>query len=153
MRYGNPSKKDRTLTSVRGHSIHFPGRGTIEKSKVPPADPKHKDRATFVDEDGIVFVFVPGAVHAEAEAMGMQAESEREEKDEPVGKLKPEDSGELKSAAFKAFAKMVNAADRESFAANGFPKLPAVEKALGYSLTTVELKDLWTQYQLDRAGE
>lgn len=150
MRYGNPSKKAKTVASLKGHSIEFPGKGSLTKDQLPPSDPKHPDRAPLLSADGIVFMFVPSAIRAEAASQGMLPESEIEEKDEPKVTIKPEDPDALRKAAYEAFDLLAQAGDRESFAGNGYPKAQAVEKLLGYALTNSEIKDLWGAFKIDK---
>lgn len=157
MRYGNPLKKSKTVSSLKGHTIEFPGRGSLAKSDLPAPDPKASDelkaRYPKIDEDGIVYIYVPPVMRAEVEAVGMQSEADIEEAEEKKGVVKPTDPVELQKAAFDAFDVLVAAAERESFGGNGAPKPAAIEKLLGYPLVTSEIKDLWTKYQAERQAE
>lgn len=141
MRYGNPSKKTKTIASLRGHAIEFPGKGSVTQDEAP--------KGALVAE-GIVYVHVPVAVQGEVAQQGMLPESEIEEVDEKPGPVKPEDSAKLQEAAFGAFDALINAGDRESFGGNANPKPAAVQKVLGYALTTNEVKDLWAKYRIEK---
>lgn len=148
MRYGNPSKKTKTIASTKGQSVEFPGKGSIPKTDVQPVDPKFPERVRMVDDSGIVFVFVPPVLAAEVAAAGMLPETEIEEQDEVKGTVKPEDPALLQKAAFEAFEMLKNEGARESFAGTGVPKPAAVAGLLGYALTNTEVKDLWNKFQL-----
>lgn len=145
MRFGNPSKKSRIVSSTKGHHIEFPGKGSVPKDNVPAA--------AVLAADGICFMYVPPAVHPEVIAAGMLPESEMEEAEAPKGAVKPTDPEKLREEAFEAFEILVAAGDRESFSGNGMPKAPAVEKLLGYVLTNTEIKDTWGKFQLARADK
>lgn len=153
MRFGNPSKKTKVIASLTGHAIEFPGRGTVDPKTLPAPHKDFPERATIIDELGTVYVYVPPKMEHEVAGKGMVPESEMEQKETPEGAVKPEDPAALQKDAFEAFDKMVAAGDRESFAGNGFPKAQAVEKALGYALTKNEIHDLWSKFQLERAGK
>lgn len=141
MRFGNPSKKAKVVASLRGHAIEFPGKGT-PKDKIPPG--------AEVSSDGVVYVYVPPAMHSEVLAQGLLSESEIEEKEPSKLPVKPQDAEKLKEAAFEAFDMLVEVNERESFSGNGYPKAQAIEKLLGYALTTGEIKDLWNAYRLEK---
>lgn len=141
MKYGNPSKKAKVVTSLKGHSIEFPGRGSV------PA--KSASAHQSVDADGVVYVYVPPAVRVEVAAAGMQPETEFEEPAEKVVSAKPEGEDELRKQVYETFKMLVELADRESFAGTGVPKSQAVEKLLGYAITNTELKNLWNRFLLD----
>jgi hypothetical protein len=148
MRYGNPSKKTRVVSTLKGHSIEFPGRGSVDPATLPAPQKGHEERATIVDSDGLVYVWVPSTVRGEVEQAGLQSETERDDLDEPPNKLKPEDPEQLRKAAFDAFEILVATGERESFSGNGTPKAAAIEKLLGYPLTNGDIKDLWPKFRL-----
>ena len=151
MRYGNPSKKTKVVSSLKGHSIEFPGKGTLTKDNLPefPASVP-AERRTMIAADGMVFVHVPAGLHAEMSQNGLVPETEIEEKDAPAGPVRPEDAEELRKQVYTAFDKLVEKADRESFGGHGVPKGNAIEKVLGYPLNNAEIKDLWTKYTIDK---
>ena len=147
MRYGNPSKKAKTIASLKGHAVEFPGKGSVAKSDVVPPHPKFPERAMLVSDDGVVYVYVPQALHEEVIAAGMLPESEIEEKDDRAGPRKPEDKAALEEQLFDTFRILVAAGERESFAGTGVPKVQAVEKLLGYDVTKADVGDAWTKFQ------
>lgn len=150
MRYGNPSKKTRIVSSTKGHAIEFPGKGSVDPKSVPAPVKGQEDSATIVASDGVVFVYVPPVMRGEVANQGLLPESEIEESDAPKVVTKPEDAEKLKELAFGAFEILVAAADRETFAGNGFPKPNAVEKLLGFTLTNGEVKDFWNKYMVEK---
>jgi hypothetical protein len=135
MRFANPSKKLRTVASVRGHVIDFPG-----KTAPTPDNPT-----------GLVFVLVPPAIYEEVQAAGLVSETEMEEEvDEAVVKA-PDNPEERKQAIYAAFEALVNRNAREEFAGNGAPKAAAVDKQLGWTLDPKELKVVWPKFQAEVA--
>lgn len=140
MRYGNPSRKTRFHASLKGHSVEFPGKGTVVKDKAPAG--------SFLADDGTLYVFVPPAIRAEVAAAGLLPESELQEAEEVKGPAKPEGEA-LKSALNDAFAILVAAGERNSFTAAGVPAVKAVEKLLGYDLTKSEVVDQWQIFMVD----
>lgn len=138
MRYGNPSKKTRVHASLKGHSVTFPGKGSVKKDAAP--------EGALVAEDGIVFVYVPPVIRDEVAAAGMLPESEIEEPAEKTGPKRPEVTSELQKQVFAAFDMLIEANNREDFSGTGIPKSSAVEKLLGYPLTNSEVKDQWRDY-------
>jgi hypothetical protein len=145
MRYGNPSKKTKTIATTKGHAIEFPGRGSVDAKTAP--------KEYLVSADGVVFVPVPVVIETEVANHGMLPESERDEVDEPDLPNKPEDTALLQTQVFAALDKLVASNDRESFGGNGVPKVAALEKVLGYVVTNAEIKDLWNRYQVDKADK
>lgn len=140
MRYGNPSKKTRVHASVMGHSVSFPGKGSIPKDKAP--------EGFVVDTDGVVYVPVPALIAHEVASIGMLAESEIEEPEDKTLPARPVDPAKLQAEVFMAFGMLKEANDRESFAGTGIPKVQAVEKLLGYNMNGTEVKDLWGKFLL-----
>lgn len=135
MKYANPLKKDRTIASVRGHAVEFPGVKTKDGKPV------------------LTFVHVPDVMRNEVEAAGMQPE-EHEDHSEDSGLstvARPGDADGVKAAVYKVLDGMVAAGNREDFGGNGAPKVAAVNKHLNWTeaLTGAELKDLWATYQVD----
>lgn len=130
-KFANPLKKDRTITSLLGHSIFFPGR----------------------TDKGMTFVHVPPMLVPECISAGLAPEDEIEEKDEPTKPRKPDDPSELRKQMFEAFDMLVGAGDRESFTAAGTPKNKAVDSMLGWDCDNATLKDQWAAYRLAKAEE
>lgn len=149
MRYGNPSKKNKVVASLKGHSIEFPGRGTVAAEDIKPVKNVPEDRQTIL-KDGMVFIHVPHGLEHEVAQNGMIPEVEIEETEVPAGPVRPEDPQKLKTEVYAAFDKLVAAAERESFGGHGVPKGNAVEKVLGYALNNAEIKDFWTKYTVDK---
>lgn len=151
MRYGNPSKKAKTIPSTRGHVLNFPGRIALADGKLPKGIVLPE--GATADTDGVIYIYVPPQLRGEVAMHGMQPESEIPEGDEIKVAAKPEDPEVLRKSANDAFDLLVEAAERESFGANGVPKAQAVEKLLGYPLTNGELKDLWGRYMIDKKAD
>lgn len=150
MRFGNPSKKSRTLVSLKGHSIEFIGRVSLKDGK-PPAD-YVPPTGSAMDSDGITYVYVPPAVRNEAISFGLQSETEMADEVETSKPVKPEDPAKLKDAAFEVFKMLTELGQREDFSGNGQPKPAAIEKLLGYPLVSSEIKELWTAFQIATKG-
>lgn len=127
MKFANPSKKTRTVVSMKGHSLEFPG----------------------VSSDGFVFVHVPPALHQECIQAGLLPEEELQEEEVKPKTSEPEDPEARKAQVYTVFTDMVARGAREEFGANGAPKALAVSKYLGWDIQNAEMKDLWTTYQVD----
>lgn len=146
MRFGNPSKKTKVVTSLKGHAIEFPGKGSEPPEFPAEIAKKFPDRVPVVSE-GVIYVYVPTAMHSEVQSQGLMPETEIEERDEPVGPKKPQDPEDLQKEVFDTFTTLVELGERNSFAGNGMPAMPALKELLGYDLTKAELKDLWGKFQ------
>jgi hypothetical protein len=125
MKFANPLKKSKTIASVRGHIIEFPGKTA----------------------EGLTFVHVPPVVVPEAIAAGLMPESEIEEVEESAVPQAPLDPEARKAAVFKAFEQLVAAGERDDFAGNSFPKAEAVTRVLGWKVDSKEIKVLWPEFQ------
>lgn len=153
MRFGNPSKKTKTIASLKGHSVEFPGKGSVTQDELPKFEEKYKDRESVVDANGVVFVYVPATMHDEVIAAGLLPESEMEEHEAPNAPKKPESAEKLREDVFAAFDTLAELNNREDFAGNGYPKADSLHKLLGYRLTSAEVKDLWPKYMQAKKDE
>jgi hypothetical protein len=138
MKFANPLKKLRNITSTLGHSIDFPGKGTKKEACPEGLEP---------DANGFVWVFVPPAIVPEAVAAGFMPDSEVQEEDEDELPTAPTDSDERQLAMFEAFDKLVARGAREDFTASGSPRVDAVEKVLGWKPDKNEMRDAWIANQ------
>ena len=132
MRFANPLKRTRHVVSTRGHALEFPGKSA---------------------DGALTFVHVPHAVQAEAIAAGLVPENEIEEVEAPTGPVRPQQPEAFKAAVFAGFSKMVDRADRDEFAGNGFPRADALSKQLGFKVEGREVKDMWPLFQSAVADE
>lgn len=114
--------RDRTISSVFGHSIFFP-KGT----------PVH----------------VPPEMHREVLAVGGVPESELD-LDPPTpknGVPEPVTPDEREAALFTAFKAMALRNKREEFTAGGLPHLKALSKELGWEITSSKERDqAWVKF-------
>lgn len=125
MKFANPSKKSRTIASIKGHAIEFPGKTA----------------------DGPVFVMVPPSLRAEVMAAGMIPESEIEEEKEDALPTPPSEPSERVAALHKVYGQLVERGARDDFAGNGSPKVEAIAKVLGWKPDAKENRDAWLAYQ------
>lgn len=147
MRFANPSKKTRVLSSLKGLHIEFPGKVPLD-AKGKPIDPAYKvPHGGVLDKAGLVFIHVPPALHQECIAANLEPETAMEEPDEATLPKKPESALDLEKQLFDAFDMIVEAARREDFAASGLPKAESIEKLTGYAVTNAEVRDTWQKYQ------
>lgn len=145
MRFANPSKKSKTVASLKGHAIEFPGKGTVAAKDAP--------EGVFVSAEGLVFVHTPFVMHAEVLQHGLLSETEIEEELESATVVKPEDPAKLKDDMYRAFDKLVASAAREDFAGTGLPKPGAVSREVGYTVGNSEVKDFWQKYAIDGGAQ
>lgn len=129
-RFANPLKKSKTLVSLMGHSVEYPGR---------PAG------------GDLIYVHTPPLLVREAIAMGLAGEDELDEDDvkSPLSK-KPTDGDELKKQLFDAFDILVEDNTASNFTAAGTPKQNPIERLVGYGIDHPELTAAWRAYQIAR---
>lgn len=124
MKFANPSRKTKVITTLAGHAIEFPGH----------------------TPQGFKFVDVPAHVADEVRTAGMLPESEFNDEDESALPKKPESADALKTALFDAYRKLLAEDDASLFTATGVPKTKAIERVTGWEVTNAERNDSWAEF-------
>lgn len=130
MKFANPLKKARTIASLLGHTIEFPGR----------------------EGEKLHFVHVPDVLIPECVNAGLATEEDLPEQEESKVPQRPASPEEVKSQLFDAFEMLVKAGERDSFSGNGKPKVKAVQSLVGWEVDNATLTDAWSAYQLASAN-
>lgn len=114
--------RERTLSSVFGHVIHF-----------PKGEPTH----------------VPPEMYKEVMAAGGVPEEEidLDPPKDPSQKYEPVDAEAREQAVFDAFEKITVRGKREDFTAGGQPHGKALSVELGWSLSNKERDLLWVKFK------
>jgi hypothetical protein len=119
-----------TLRSVMGHTIVF-----------------KKDEPTWV----------PREIEAEAMAIGavpVDGEVHVTEVDEnPAKNAGPDDVIERKEKIKTAIKQIVSANQRNDFSASGSPKVPALNRVLGFEVDAHERDVIWTEFKAELSGD
>ena len=111
--------REKTLSSIHGHTIHF-----------------LKDVPTHV----------PPAMWPEVQEIGAIATEDIPAEPEDI-KREPTDPTVRKGLIFNAFTKIVLAAKRETFSANGAPHGKDIAEIIGFSIHNKERDALWREFQ------
>lgn len=119
-------QRNRTVTSVLGHSIEF-----------LKGVPTH----------------VPPALHKEVLELGAEPEEELTGDDprdpkKPVASVEPSDPGERQKQLLDAISLVAVDNVRENFGANGAPHIKALTQLLGWKPSSDERDTAWEKYQL-----
>lgn len=117
--------RDKTMTSLFGHSIEF-----------------KKGEATYV----------PKELWAEVRAIGAIPEEEIKE-EITEGAIEPANPEERQQAIFAGFEAMVKKADRDSFTATGVPNIKQLSAHIGFIVDGKERDSAWQAFKLKDAKE
>lgn len=96
-------------------------------------------------------VYVPKIIEREVLRFGAESVEGGETpsliEDAPVKESAPVDAGEMTELIEAAFAEIVERNNPEEFTAAGVPRVPAIEKIVGFDVHVKEINTLWTEYK------